>query len=237
MSSTSGPAKDGGDFAESFTLLDGSLAVGVWDSSGRGDGAAAKMRLVRAGFHAVVRANLNVAITADLLNRVLYREVAAGSMPWPFVAGFFGIVDLEARVFRYSSCGHETAILFAVGGGHRHLPPNGPLLGISENAEFREDSVPFAHGDMLVVVTDGITDARPLKSQKDFFGSGRLCSLFEQPLLKANLPASSLIRRVVAFSDGRLDDDAAVLIARFTRRPEDRNGGDVGLRRAAQREG
>jgi hypothetical protein len=43
-----------------------------------------------------------------------------------------------------------------------------------------------------------------------------LCSLFEQPLLKANLAAPSLIGRAAAFSNGRLEDDAAALIARFT---------------------
>jgi serine phosphatase RsbU (regulator of sigma subunit) len=110
VSSASGPAIDGGSFAESFSLSDGSIAIGVWDVSGRGEQAAARARFVRAGFRAVVNANRNVAFIASRLNRVLYREVAPKSVPWPYVNGLFGIIDTKTGLLSYVSCGHETAI-------------------------------------------------------------------------------------------------------------------------------
>lgn len=154
MSSASGPASDGGSFAEAFRLTDGSTAIGVWDASGHGQGATERTRLVR-------------------------------------------------------------TIQFTVDGRHLHLPPTGPALGIFEDAEFREDIVRFAFGDILVVVTAGITDARPLNSQTEFFGSRNLCALFQRSQAKGAITASSLISRTRAYSDGRLDNDAAALVARF----------------------
>jgi serine phosphatase RsbU (regulator of sigma subunit) len=215
VSSASGPMTDGGSFAESFALSDGSIAIGVWDVSGRGKRAAATMRLVRAGFRAIASTNRNIAVTASLLNRVLYREVARDSVPWPFVTGLFGIIDADTRILRYVSCGHETAIHFTVDRRHAHLPPSGPALGICEDADFRQGTAQFAFGDILAVVTAGITDARPLKSQTDFFGTRGLCALFQRSDTKGPITASSLVSRTVAYSDGRLDNDAAALIARF----------------------
>jgi sigma-B regulation protein RsbU (phosphoserine phosphatase) len=215
VSSALGPATAGGTFAESFRLKDGSVAIGVWSASGRGERAAERSRMLRAGFRALVGEHRDVALVARQLNRVLYGEVAHNSIPWPYVTGLFGLVDAETRVLSYVSCGHETAIRFTIDGRHVHLPPSGPALGISKDAEFRQDIARFGFGDTLVVVTSGITDARPLKSQTDFFGSRRVCELFQRSNANAAITASSLISRTIAYSDGRLDDDAAALIARF----------------------
>jgi serine phosphatase RsbU (regulator of sigma subunit) len=215
VSSAAGPATAGGTFAESFRLRDGSVAIGVWSASGRGERAAERSRMLRASFRALVGARRDVALMARQLNRVLYREVAHDSIPWPYVSGLFGLVDAETRVLSYVSCGHETAIRFTVDGRHVHLPPSGPALGIYEDADFRQDIVRFGFGDTLVVVTSGITDARPLKSQTDFFGSRRVCELFQRSKANAAITASSLVSCTTAYSDGRLDDDAAALIARF----------------------
>jgi sigma-B regulation protein RsbU (phosphoserine phosphatase) len=215
ISSTSGPSKDGGDFAESFTLPNASVAIGVWDASGNGADAAPDMMLVRAGFRAVLNVDGDIVTTVGALNRVLYRQVRGGET-WPFVAGFFSIVDPVNRTLHYVSCGHEAAIVFRTAGSHVHLAHNSPLLGLDETANFREDTIKLQHGDTLVVVTDGVTEARPLNSPNNFFGSRRICSLFETRRTEYVTDASGLMSYVVAFSDGALKDDAAILIARFT---------------------
>jgi serine phosphatase RsbU (regulator of sigma subunit) len=76
------------------------------------------------------------------------------------------------------------------------------------------DTVHGERGDRLVIVSNGVTDARPLGSQTEFFGTSRVCSfLRQQSECVAN--ASRLIEHVVTFADGALDDDAAALIALF----------------------
>src|SRR6202035_3390131 len=90
MSSTSGPNKSGGDYADWFALPGGSAAVGVWDASGSGVEASPNMMLVRAGLRAALSMNAGVVEAARALNRVLFRRATQNAMPWPFVAGFFG---------------------------------------------------------------------------------------------------------------------------------------------------
>ena len=214
-SSTSGT--DGTCLAESFVLNDRLIAIGVLDASAYGNKAVMKVRLVCAGFRAALDATHNVAGTMGLINRELYGEVPSGAIPWPYVSGFFGIVDVRNRRLRYVSCGHEAAILFGVDGRHTHLAHNAPVLGVNPSSEFREHSVTIAVGDVLAAVTLGVTDARPLRSQTDFFGTRGLCELFQQPNTEVDLTASMVIGRAAGFSDGRLDNDAAVLLARFIR--------------------
>jgi len=214
-SSTSGTA--GACLAESFVLNDRLIAIGVVDASAYGNRAAMKVRLVCESFRAVLDSTHNVAGTMGLINRELYGEVPSGAIPWPYLSGFFGIVDVRNQRLRYVSCGHEAAILFGVDGKHTHLPHNAPVLGVSPSSEFQESSVNIAVGDVLAVVTLGVTDARPLRSQTDFFGTRRLCELFQRPNTEVDLTASIVIDRATGFSDGRLDNDAAVLVASFVR--------------------
>lgn len=213
--STSGQMKDGGDFAEVFTLPDMSVAIGVWDASGHGETAAPNMTLVRAGWRAMLSVDDDIAPIMGALNRVLFRQVRDVTT-WPFVSGFFGVVDRAHRTLRYVSCGHDAAILFRNSGAHVHLGHNSPLLGIDEASNFREDTVDLQRGDSFVIVTDGLTKARPLDSPTDFCGSRRICSLFESLHDPSDGDASWLIDQVAAYSDGWLDDDAAALIGRLT---------------------
>jgi sigma-B regulation protein RsbU (phosphoserine phosphatase) len=215
MSSTSGPNKSGGDYAEWFALPSGLMAIGVWDASGSGVEASPSMNLVRAGLRATLGTNAGVLNAARALNRVLVRRATKNAMPWPFVAGFFATADPTRRKLTYVSCGHEAAVLFSPDGRHRHLLHNSPLLGIDEQSEFGADTITVNPGDVLVVATDGITDARPLISEADFFGSRGLCTLFQGPFGSGGATAATVLASTVAFSDGRLDDDAAVLVARF----------------------
>jgi sigma-B regulation protein RsbU (phosphoserine phosphatase) len=124
-------------------------------------------------------------------------------------------VNRETHTLRYISCGHETALIFRGRSAHVHLPHNSPSLGISEAADLTVDTVHVERGDRLVIVSNGVTDARPLCSQTEFFGTARLCSYFGLQPSERTAEASRLIDHVVTFADGALDDDAAALIARF----------------------
>jgi len=212
--SMSGPATLGGDVADSFTLPDDWFVVAVWDAAGHGNVAAPDATFVRMGLRALLGVNPDIAGAMFALNAELFRR-ARTLLPWPFVSGFFGLVNPRSRTLRYISCGHETALLFRGPRAHVHLPHNSPILGISEAAELTVDAIRVARGDRLVVVSNGVTNARPLCSQTEFFGTARLCSLVRSQFSEGVVDASRLIDHVVGFADGALDDDAAALIAQF----------------------
>jgi sigma-B regulation protein RsbU (phosphoserine phosphatase) len=190
------------------------FVVAVWDASGHGEAAAPDALLIRAGLHSLLGANPDIVAAVFALNRVLFRRARA-MLPWPFVRGFFGLVNPASHTLRYISCGHDTAMLFRGPSGHVHLPHNSPLLGISEAADLTVDTVQVKPGDTLVIVSDGVTDARPLCSQTEFFGTTRVSSFLRLQPIGCVADASRLIEHAVTFADGALDDDAAALILRF----------------------
>ncbi len=212
--SMSGPATSGGDVADAFLLSNECFVAAVWDAAGHGQAAAIDALLVRARLRAQLSDNPDIVSAVFVLNRMLFRRVGT-VLPWPFVSGFFGLVNPRSHTLQYISCGHGTAILFRGPSDHVHLPHNSPLLGISEAADLTVDTVRVARGDRLVIVSNGVTDARPLCSQTDFFGTARVCSYLRLQPSGRVADASRLIDHVVTFADGALDDDAAALIARF----------------------
>jgi serine phosphatase RsbU (regulator of sigma subunit) len=138
-------------------------------------------------------------------------------MPWPFVAAFLAIVEGNGRRLRYVSCGHEAALLFGADSRHVHLAANAPLLGVNDDADFRERSVSLKADDALVLATDGVTEARRTVADERFFGTAGLTAAY-LALTRARRRTSEamwLVHYAQNFSGGHLADDASALVAHF----------------------
>ena len=212
--SISGSATRGGDVAEAFMLSNDWFVAAIWDAPGDREAGAPDNVLMRSGLRALLSANPDIVLAVFALNRLLFRR-AQTLPPWPFVSAFFGLVNRQSQTLRYISCGHETAMLFRGPSAHVHLPHNSPLLGMSEAADLTVDTVHVERGDRLVIVSNGVTAARPPRSPKEYFGTAGVCSFLRLQPSGCVADASRLIDHVVTFADGALDDDAAALIARF----------------------
>ena len=97
----------------------------------------------------------------------------------------------------------------------------GPLLGVMPHARFSPFETAIAPGEMLVLVTDGVTEARSPEADpngtKPFFGSDRLLEVIERhSTSSASEVARSISDSVVDFGGGRLADDLAILVVRAT---------------------
>ena len=211
----------GGDFAESFLRSDSSLAIAVGDCSGHGAEATVGAALFRAAIRSLLGGDGDLVSIAARLNRLLYRQAASGSMPWPFVTVFLAVVDPTTRMLTYLSCGHDAALLFGEDASHTHLLANAPVLGVSDVDKFTVDAVAVDRLGALVVATNGLSDARPLDADV-FFGTGGICAAFLSMRREIGAGArnavdgaSRLIESARRHSDGRLDDDAAAFIAYF----------------------
>jgi serine phosphatase RsbU (regulator of sigma subunit) len=210
---------EGGAFAQSFLLPDGATAVAIGHCSGRGRDATSNALLL----HAAVQSQLFVgqqtlSRSAATISRLLFKRVEQGTIPWPFVRLFMGIIEPSGHSLRYVSCGHDAALVFRGLAAHDHLRTNSAVMGLSAEASFVEDSAAFGQFDTLVVATSGFTDARPLNADDQFFGTDGLCSAFLDMRrisggVEDSVDAAVLMRYAENFSDGSLDDDAATLIA------------------------
>jgi sigma-B regulation protein RsbU (phosphoserine phosphatase) len=212
--STSGLAREGGDDARSFRLPDGTTCIGVWDAAGHGEAAYIDAAVVLLQLRTELRSSADLIAALRRINCLLFRT-AKTRVTWPFVAGFFGVVDSKARVLRYVSCGHETAIVVRESGRHAHLPANAPLLGLDETIELRENFVLLEIGDAIVLASDGVSEARPLEAPRTFFGSARVRELFAPRRTEPEADAKRIIDAATLYSGGKLNDDAAALVMRF----------------------
>jgi sigma-B regulation protein RsbU (phosphoserine phosphatase) len=168
LAALSQPSREvGGDYYDLIALSHGRLGVAIGDVSGKGIPAALLMSMLHAGLHAQVNGAAAVAAVASRMNQILYRATSYEK----FATFFFGIYDPAERQFLYSNAGHNLPVVLSPDGAIRRLREGGLVLGVMENATYREAAVPVAAGDLMVLYTDGVTEAT---SGDEEYGEGRL---------------------------------------------------------------
>jgi serine phosphatase RsbU (regulator of sigma subunit) len=204
-----------GDFAARLELAPHRQAIIVGDIAGHhagaGDAAALRIyvsRLVLQG----VPVNTILRAASNVFSRTLMTEAT------PFASLFLAVADLRKGSLEYASAGHEPALLFsadpAISHHHQHLPPTGPLLGIETRPVFGRRTIPLLHDSLLVVVTDGITEARrDVGDAFSFFGSAGISRAVHGAIRNQRDPAQEIFDAAVRHGGGELTDDASVVVA------------------------
>ena len=200
----------GGDYYDYIRIADQHWGIVVGDVSGKGIAAALIMASFRASLIAEIRNNYAIRTTMVKVNKLLWESIE----PDRFVTALFGVLDVEARRFTYVNAGHNPALLLrAATGQFETLDATGPLLGTFEAATYKERVVELRPGDVLVLYTDGITEA--MDAGGELFGEERLR---ETILARKDEPAVAHVRgiweAVQAFRDGEQDDDLTTVVVR-----------------------
>ncbi|MBP1929996.1 sigma-B regulation protein RsbU (phosphoserine phosphatase) [Methanolinea mesophila] len=186
----------GGDFYdvipfEVIPLGAGRLGVMIADVSGKGIPAALFMALSRI----VVRVNAmrypdSPAEAVRDANAIICNDSKSGM----FVTMLYGLLDSETRTFTFVNAGHNPPLHYhAADGMFSELRATGIAAGLMDDAEYFQDFVHLAPGDLLVLYTDGITEAE--NPTLEMFGVPRLR---EVVLGSHDLPASDIIRDILS---------------------------------------
>jgi serine phosphatase RsbU (regulator of sigma subunit) len=157
----------GGDFHDLIALADENLGIAIGDACGKGIAAALIMALVRGGLHAHVE---NVYRVSDIMAR-LNATLSASTPGDHFMSLFYGVLDLRHRTFSFTNAGHNPPLLWRRG-EFRELNEGGLVLGIAPDVAYDEMSLPLQEGDLVVLYTDGVTEAADAAGR--FFGVDRL---------------------------------------------------------------
>lgn len=166
----------GGDFFDVFPVRGrrGRLAITIADVTGKGIAAALLMAFSRPLLHAAVDHAATPVLALERTNRILVEERRSAL----FITALCAIVELRRGVVRLANAGHEPPLVVPADGGPiRWLEGSGPLLGAFPSLELVERSVDLAPGDLLVLYTDGVTDARAASGER--FGDDRLVGALE----------------------------------------------------------
>jgi hypothetical protein len=144
----------GGDYFDFLVLPNGTMVVILADISGKGVPAAIFVSNIRAIIHALVR---DVATPDELLTR-LSRDMLADARAGLYATCFVALVDPNARTMTYSNAGHPPGVLTGPH-GFRTLSAGGPPVGLIEGATYGAETVSFGSGEMITLVSDGISEA------------------------------------------------------------------------------
>jgi phosphoserine phosphatase RsbU/P len=209
----------GGDFfdvipLEVVPLGKGQMGIMIADVSGKGIPAALFMALSRI----VVRVNAiwygsRPAAAIRDANAIISHDAKSGM----FVTLFYGFLDAATRTLIYVNAGHNPPIHFHTSDGTlTELPATGIAMGALPDAAYTQESVQLAPGDVLVLYTDGITEAE--NAQLDMFGVERLEeTILASRGLSANELAQVILDAVRSFTgDHPQSDDITLMIIRST---------------------
>ena len=151
------PAKEvGGDFYDFFFLDEDHLCVVIGDVSGKGVPAALFMTVTKYLIEAVA----GMDEPPDRILARVNRHLANNNESYMFVTIFMGILNVKTGEFVYANAGHNSPLLWDQDGSPSFLkPPEGPVVGIMDDAAFAMDRLTFRAGTVLLAYTDGVTEA------------------------------------------------------------------------------
>ena len=163
------PAREvGGDLYDIVKLDENRLAVTIGDVCGKGFPAALFMAMTQTVMRAVVRSGQDLQAEIEAANKLL----VANNREEMFTTLFCGVIDLPSRTLTYCNCGHNPPLLLRKGEStFQPLRNCGPPLGIFD-VSYVPQSIALAGGDMLVLYTDGVTEAETVTSAQ--FSTPRL---------------------------------------------------------------
>lgn len=199
----------GGDYYDFIPIVDNQLGVAIADVSGKGIPAALIMASFRASLIAEIRNNYAIRTIMRKVNNLICESVKRGE----FVTAVYGVLDVQNKVWTFSNGGHNPPFLLRHTGEIEWLREGGLMLGVMPDKEYQERPVHLHSGDMLVLYTDGITEAENEDSEQ--FGTERLVKLVKE--FRA-LPAKDMRKRIIddilrfKAADSQLDDLTLVLI-------------------------
>ncbi|GAA2324412.1 PP2C family protein-serine/threonine phosphatase [Streptomyces cuspidosporus] len=212
---TAHPDRLGGDFYDVFPIDGKRFGFFLGDVCGKGPQAAAVTSLTRYTLRAAALHDPDPVSALTTLNKVLHERYAAGGDP-RYCTAVFGTLEPEPDTgevaVHLASGGHPPVITVRADGTADFLPtPGGLLVGILASARFTAATTVLTPGDMLLLYTDGITEARTGEDRTSLYGDEALLAFAAD---HAGQPPPAVIQALTgllhSFGDG-LDDDTALL--------------------------
>ena len=150
------PAKTvGGDYFDFLETGPNCLCICLGDVSGKGMPAALLMSNLQATLRGQAMQDCVPDTCIKKSNMLLYRSTTTDK----FATLFYGMLNTEEHKLCYCNAGHNWPFLFKANGETLRLDVGGPVLGIIEDFAYGGDSVQLDPGDLLVIFSDGITEA------------------------------------------------------------------------------
>ena len=205
----------GGDYFDFIAVDERTVGVVVADVSGKGVPGSLVMTMIRTALRMEARGNRSASDVMSKMNSFVTEDMKKGM----FVTMFYVVLDSVNRAVTYASAGHNPMILYRGGQDATYfLKPKGIPVGINASDQdlFRKtisvEKLTLRQDDMLVIYTDGITEA--MNPQREQFGEGRLLAAIKRHGHKtAQEFSEALNQEIQEFTAGALQNDDITLVA------------------------
>jgi sigma-B regulation protein RsbU (phosphoserine phosphatase) len=195
-----------GDLLDIIPLSENRLALVVGDVSGKGAGAAILMSSAQSFIHARITSGCSPEETVTAVNKF----VAKRSPMNRFLTLWVGIFDAQAKELQYVDAGHgHWAIRRANGKAEAPPTPDGFLIGIDANSEYRNATLFVERGDRIIIFSDGIPEQQTASGEQ--YGVDRVYKLVAVSP-SAEEDVKRLLDAVVLWAGtSQLDDDTTIV--------------------------
>ncbi|MGH9226067.1 MAG: PP2C family protein-serine/threonine phosphatase [Acidimicrobiales bacterium] len=198
-----------GDFYDMYAVGPKRMAAVIGDVSGQGIDPAITAFQVKYLLRVFLRQYRDPAQALEELNA----QISAQTKPEEFVSLCVAVFDQNVGTLRWASAGHPPAWLWH-DSEVRPLRSTGPLLTLDPKAQFSSREIPLDPGDLLLLYTDGLAEAR---QGQLLFGEDRIAQFVRgKTMVSPDVLCKSLLAAARDFSDSPLSDDVAILAIRKT---------------------
>jgi sigma-B regulation protein RsbU (phosphoserine phosphatase) len=182
----------------------------IADVSGKGMAAS----LLAASFDALLMGPIEVGYPTDVICAKVSRRLFTRTPPERYATAFVAALDPGSGRLTYTNAGHNTGLLMRKDGAVQRLEANGLPVGLFPVVEYERAEVTLGPGDLLVLYTDGITEAANPKGEE--FGLARLESVLRQQAGEPLPTIGAAIETALeAFAEGTpYGDDRTVVMLR-----------------------
>ncbi|WP_320780966.1 SpoIIE family protein phosphatase [Streptomyces sp. CRN 30] len=201
----------GGDFYDLFTIRDGVYGFAIGDVCGTGPNAAAVTGLARHALRLLAREGLSGPAVLERLNSAILDEGARSRFLTLLYGEMRPLEDGSAEL-KVVCAGHPLPLRLRQDGTVEPAADPQPLLGVIDDLELYEQTVTLDPGDVLLCVTDGVTERR--EGTRMLGDDGLADVLTTCTGLTAGAVAARIMRAVERFASDAPSDDMAILAMR-----------------------
>ncbi|HNC31009.1 MAG TPA: SpoIIE family protein phosphatase, partial [Cyclobacteriaceae bacterium] len=209
----------GGDYYDTLRINQHETSLIIADVSGKGTTAAFHMSQMKGIFHSLAQDCIEPDEFMARANKALVYCLERGS----FISAIFFLINTGNKTVRYARAGHCPVLYYSAATGKaEYFKDKGVALGMVRNNSYKNfiEAKEFAYqpGDIMVLYTDGITEAKSAKGEE--FGYDRLASVLMDVKEQSSREIQEyLIKKLYEFSGtDNINDDYTTMIVKFNNR-------------------
>jgi serine phosphatase RsbU (regulator of sigma subunit) len=196
-----------GDFYDVFRVAPNRVAAVIGDVAGHGIEPSISAFQAKHLLRVFLRQYRDPAQALEELNT----QISGMDRGEEFISMCVVVFDTEAGTLRYASAGHPSSF-FCRDDDVRSLKATGPLIALQRNSSYTSREIPLEGGDLVVLYTDGLAEAR---NGEQLFGEERIAALIRRdPSVDPDVLCKALVEAAGDFASSPVTDDIAILAIR-----------------------